>query len=220
MGLHRIENSSWVLDPRVEIDRQNSPRGIGNQISVEFNLLYRFHCAISKRDELWCRNQMETKLGPHLPSGIAIPDLSLAQFGAAMAKVFSNPAPVDAVVFDKFLRYDEDGKPIPAEPTDTTATGSKPTEPKPSDSKPTEPKPSDSGPAGSKPADPKSTVPETKRGGEFSDEELFKQLTEDMNDPIGQFGPLNIPNEFKAIEIMGILQARKWCVSHLTRNAG
>ena len=30
-----------------------TPRGIGNQVSVEFNLLYRFHSAISKRDDKW-----------------------------------------------------------------------------------------------------------------------------------------------------------------------
>ena len=50
-------DSSWTLDPRVEIDKhfdpEGAPRGIGNQVSVEFNLLYRFHSCISKRDEAW-----------------------------------------------------------------------------------------------------------------------------------------------------------------------
>ncbi|KAI2623299.1 heme peroxidase [Hypoxylon sp. NC1633] len=49
--------SDWTLDPRVQIDKQfdgeGTPRGVGNQVSVEFNLLYRFHSCISKRDERW-----------------------------------------------------------------------------------------------------------------------------------------------------------------------
>ncbi|RDW76906.1 peroxidase/cytochrome P450 family protein [Aspergillus mulundensis] len=52
--------SDWTLDPRVEIgERAGSggvPRGSGNQVSVEFNLLYRFHSCISKKDERWINN--------------------------------------------------------------------------------------------------------------------------------------------------------------------
>lgn len=32
---------------------------MGNQVSAEFNLLYRFHSAISKRDESWTENFMK-----------------------------------------------------------------------------------------------------------------------------------------------------------------
>ncbi|KAI1259137.1 heme peroxidase [Xylariaceae sp. FL1019] len=48
--------SDWTLDPRVDIkqyDGEGVPRGVGNQVSVEFNLLYRFHSCISKKDERW-----------------------------------------------------------------------------------------------------------------------------------------------------------------------
>ncbi|KAI1377390.1 heme peroxidase [Hypoxylon crocopeplum] len=52
--------SDWTLDPRVQIDKQfdgeGTPRGVGNQVSVEFNLLYRFHSCISKKDERWINN--------------------------------------------------------------------------------------------------------------------------------------------------------------------
>ena len=45
------------MDPRVSIDKHldgyEVPRGVGNQVSAEFNLLYRFHSIISKRDEKW-----------------------------------------------------------------------------------------------------------------------------------------------------------------------
>ncbi|KAI0379935.1 heme peroxidase [Hypomontagnella monticulosa] len=53
-------DSDWTLDPRVEISKQfdgeGTPRGVGNQVSVEFNLLYRFHSCISKKDERWINN--------------------------------------------------------------------------------------------------------------------------------------------------------------------
>ena len=49
--------SDWTLDPRVIVnkpfDDEGVPRGIGNQVSAEFNLLYRFHSVISLRDEKW-----------------------------------------------------------------------------------------------------------------------------------------------------------------------
>ena len=51
MGFHEF-NTDFTLDPRVAMtDHKNVSRGLGNQVTVEFNLLYRFHCAISKRDE-------------------------------------------------------------------------------------------------------------------------------------------------------------------------
>ncbi|KAK4210700.1 heme peroxidase [Rhypophila decipiens] len=60
--------SDWTLDPRVEMektffDAEGTPRGVGNQVSVEFNLLYRFHSCISKKDERWI-NDFFLKLFP------------------------------------------------------------------------------------------------------------------------------------------------------------
>jgi len=49
-------SSSWTIDPRVEIKKPSGDevdRGCGNQVSAEFNLLYRFHSIISQRDEKW-----------------------------------------------------------------------------------------------------------------------------------------------------------------------
>ena len=34
-------------------DPKNAPRGVGNQVSCEFNLVYRWHSCISARDEKW-----------------------------------------------------------------------------------------------------------------------------------------------------------------------
>ncbi|EGP87976.1 unnamed protein product [Zymoseptoria tritici ST99CH_1A5] len=50
-------DSTWTLDPRVEIPgsalKSETARGIGNQVSTEFNLMYRFHSVISQKDEKW-----------------------------------------------------------------------------------------------------------------------------------------------------------------------
>lgn len=52
--------SNWTLDPRMNIekafDKGGVPRGVGNQVSCEFNLLYRFHSAISNRDAEWTKD--------------------------------------------------------------------------------------------------------------------------------------------------------------------
>lgn len=50
-------NSTWALDPRLDKGKQFSkdgtPRGIGNQVSAEFSLSYRWHSCIGEQDEEW-----------------------------------------------------------------------------------------------------------------------------------------------------------------------
>ena len=50
-------DSTWTLDPRIEVtatkDTPAVERGVGNMVSAEFNLLYRFHPATSDRDNKW-----------------------------------------------------------------------------------------------------------------------------------------------------------------------
>ena len=103
MNLHST-TSDWAFDPRLEIgkkyDGEGVPRGVGNQVSVEFNLLYRFHSCISKRDERWI-NDFFLKLFP----GRKVEDLenvSLPELGQAM------------------LNYE---KSIPADPSERTFDG-------------------------------------------------------------------------------------------------
>ncbi|KUJ17681.1 heme peroxidase [Mollisia scopiformis] len=49
--------SKWDLDPRTDEGKTlfSSPaaEGTGNQVSAEFNLIYRWHSAVSKRDDEW-----------------------------------------------------------------------------------------------------------------------------------------------------------------------
>ncbi|KAF7594156.1 hypothetical protein BBP40_010005 [Aspergillus hancockii] len=59
-------NSDWKLDPRTEISPLNSPavpRGLGNQVSAEFNMIYRWHAAISNHDEAWAHGFMKEVFG-------------------------------------------------------------------------------------------------------------------------------------------------------------
>lgn len=104
-------SSDWTLDPRVEIGKQfdgeGVPRGVGNQVSVEFNLLYRFHACISKRDERWI-NDFFLKLFP----GRNVDDLqnlSYQELGMALVE-FEKSIPKDPSqrTFDG-LRRQEDG---------------------------------------------------------------------------------------------------------------
>ncbi|MBE3044772.1 hypothetical protein IMZ48_19870 [Candidatus Bathyarchaeota archaeon] len=57
-------DSNWSLDPRNTIpsvfDPQGTPMGVGNQVSAEFNMIYRWHSAISDQDEAWTKAFLAT----------------------------------------------------------------------------------------------------------------------------------------------------------------
>ncbi|KAI1453979.1 linoleate diol synthase precursor [Annulohypoxylon moriforme] len=61
-------NSTWDLDPRTQekknaFNSKPAPEATGNQVSVEFNLVYRWHSALSKRDEKWVTDAFRSHLG-------------------------------------------------------------------------------------------------------------------------------------------------------------
>ncbi|PWY90211.1 peroxidase [Aspergillus heteromorphus CBS 117.55] len=57
-------NSTWCLDPRAQMEGgKATPSGLGNQCSVEFNLAYRWHSAISANDEKWTEEVYEKLMG-------------------------------------------------------------------------------------------------------------------------------------------------------------
>lgn len=154
-------DSSWTLDPRVEIGKQfdddGTPRGIGNQVSVEFSLLYRFHACISKRDEEWMNNffcDIFPGRKPETLSELSVEDLvrGLSVFEAKM----------------------------PKDPSQRTFGGL-----------------------------------QRQENGRFRDEDLVKILKDSMEDPAGCFGARRIPKALRVVEILGILQARKWQVASL-----
>ena len=60
-------NTTWTLDPRAEMGRifgkEGTPSGVGNQVSAEFNLAYRWHSCISDRDDKWTRDLYKRLFG-------------------------------------------------------------------------------------------------------------------------------------------------------------
>jgi len=61
-------NTAWFLDPYVgagtePLSSSATPIATGNQVSCEFNLVYRFHMIISDRDDKWTQGLFE-KLFP------------------------------------------------------------------------------------------------------------------------------------------------------------
>ncbi|OTA83095.1 hypothetical protein M434DRAFT_16794 [Hypoxylon sp. CO27-5] len=153
--------SDWTLDPRVAINKQfdgeGAPRGVGNQVSVEFNLLYRFHSCISKRDERWI-NGFFLKLFPGRKAE-DLEDVSWTELGQALVTFEQN---------------------IPKDPSVRTFDGL-----------------------------------ERQADGTFKNEDLVRILKDAMEDPAGVFGARTIPKALKVVEVLGIIQGRKWQVASL-----
>lgn len=153
-------NSDWTLDPRVDINKQfdgeGAPRGVGNQVSVEFNLLYRFHACISKKDERWI-NDFFLKLFPGRKAE-DLKDVSWSDLGAALVDFEAKTPKPSARTFGGLVRQAD---------------------------------------------------------GTFKDEDLVRILDEAMKDPAGTFGPRTVPKALKMVEVLGIIQARKWQVASL-----
>jgi len=59
--------SAWALDPRAKdghgLLSSSTPVATGNQVSVEFNLIYRWHSAVSQRDEKWTIDEFKRLFG-------------------------------------------------------------------------------------------------------------------------------------------------------------
>lgn len=71
LALNRTK-SEWSLDPRTEegknIFSKGTPSGVGNQVSVEFNVIYRWHSTISLKDEQWTIAELKRLLKGKNPS--------------------------------------------------------------------------------------------------------------------------------------------------------
>ncbi|KAJ4119796.1 hypothetical protein NW765_015214 [Fusarium oxysporum] len=60
LNLNYTPDSGWVLDPRESFsqafDKVDFSVSTGNQVSVEFNLIYRGHSNVSAKDEKWSQD--------------------------------------------------------------------------------------------------------------------------------------------------------------------
>ncbi|KAK2592292.1 hypothetical protein QQS21_010012 [Conoideocrella luteorostrata] len=87
--------SDWRLDPRDAFrsvfDPDGTPRGIGNQVSVEFNFIYRWHAAVSDRDEVWLQDFITKIFGPDVDPSTLTP----AEYLGKLKAWFHNNVPRD-----------------------------------------------------------------------------------------------------------------------------
>lgn len=152
LALNRT-NSSWSLDPRTKEGRdifsKPVPEGVGNHVSAEFNLVYRWHSTISLRDEQWTAAEMRRLLKDKDPEQASMEDV-LRALGKWQAQMPDRP---DVRTFGNLTRLPD---------------------------------------------------------GTFPDDDMVKILTESIDDVAGSYGANRVPRCMKAVEVLGILQARHW----------
>ncbi|KAI3396982.1 hypothetical protein diail_11382 [Diaporthe ilicicola] len=152
LALNRT-NSSWSLDPRTQESKDlfstSVPEGVGNHVSAEFNLVYRWHSTISLKDEKWTISEM--------------------------TRLLKNQDPATASMTDVLRALSNWQADLPSKPEVRTFANLK------------------------RLAD-----------GSFNDDDLVKILTDSIEDVAGSYGANRVPRCMKAIEMLGILQARHW----------
>ncbi|PGG98333.1 hypothetical protein AJ79_08900 [Helicocarpus griseus UAMH5409] len=151
--------SDWSLDPRSESTRglfgTEIPEAGGNQVSAEFNLVYRWHSCVSERDDKWTQCIYKELLGEHSdPSEVSFPEI-LRVLGKWESQLPQDP------LKRPFAKL------------------------------------------------------ERSSNGLFNDDDLTKILSESIEDCAGPFGASQVPAVFRAVEILGIKQARSWRLSSL-----
>ena len=182
------KDSPWTLDPRIDIssagDKQGIGRGNGNQVSVEFNCLYRFHSPISERDARWTEDFLRRNLEGvpgFTPERIKHLDISAEDMRNILRVMYMQGPKIEEKTAMAYL----------PEGLEMVERGDKTTGKKP-------------------------VYKYARRSdGSFDDAQLVKEMAETMEDPICHFGAKNVPKFFKSIEILGILQARKWEIATL-----
>ncbi|KIY52209.1 heme peroxidase [Fistulina hepatica ATCC 64428] len=92
LGLVR-DGSDWRLDPLMAMrqdDHALAPRGEGNVVSVEFNLMYRWHATLSSHDTQWTENLFRSALGDSIPFDQITPEQFLIAALSVLPKVPPN----------------------------------------------------------------------------------------------------------------------------------
>ena len=89
-------NTAWFLDPYVgagtePLSASATPVATGNQVSCEFNLVYRFHMIISDRDDKWTQALMAKLFPGKDPSTMSLNDFMAGLVGY-LAAIDPDPA--------------------------------------------------------------------------------------------------------------------------------
>ncbi|GAB7362524.1 hypothetical protein MBLNU230_g2843t1 [Neophaeotheca triangularis] len=161
LNLNRTEDN-WQLDPRVDIEG-GPPQGTGNQVSAEFNLVYRWHAAISNKDDEWTRSLYVQIFGkePH--------EVSQEELIRTLGKM------------------EKDTKAQDPEERSFPALDSEKME----------------------------RIKDGPFAGRFRDDDIADFLNRSIEDCANAMGPQQVPTVMRAIEILGIQQARTWKLSTL-----
>ncbi|KAF5227413.1 hypothetical protein FAUST_11784 [Fusarium austroamericanum] len=199
MGFNQF-NTNFTLDPTADFDQKKTTRGLGNQVTVEFNLLYRFHCAISLDDEEYTEEFMRKVMQFKNPKNTSLLDfIENVKMGRAMDARNKERNKIREP-WEVTFGIPED-KSVPENQASSSGNSS------------------DSGIAFNNTSS--SAGDKGKRSkfknfvrnpvtNLFDDKDMLDALTKSMDDPISNFGPCNVPKCLKPVEIMGIIQARKW----------
>jgi hypothetical protein len=165
LNLNRTDDN-WQLNPRIPI-KGGPPVGTGNQCAAEFNLVYRWHSAVSDRDDKWTQQLFkELPLPDRLKEpgvDVSAPEnmrdflMTLGHMEAHNMKTDPWKRQWPALASEKLSRKTE-------------------------------------GPY----------------KGFFEDDDLAQILTESIEDCANAMGPQQVPTIMKAIEVLGIQQARTW----------
>nr|POE46917.1 psi-producing oxygenase a [Quercus suber] len=169
LNLNRTDDN-WQLNPRMEFEG-GPPRGTGNQVSAEFNLVYRWHAATSTKDDAWTRELFkEIVEGPlHMTAEQAAEPKNINKFLGVLGQVEAKASAVEP-----------NERPFPALKAERLER-----------------------------------IKEGPFAGNFEDNDIAKILVESIEDCANAMGPQQVPTVMKAIEVLGIKQARTWKLATL-----
>ena len=154
LNLNRTD-SDWDLDPRTALlTGPNGNGASGNQVSAEFNLVYRWHACVSEKDDEWTREEYARLFPGKDPSQV-----SMKQFLTTLG------------MWEADLSLDPLDRPF--------------------------------------------ANLQRSADGTLDDDALVKILADGTEQVAGAFGATNVPTILKAVEVLGIKQARSWNLATL-----
>lgn len=154
LNLNRTD-SDWDLDPRTATLTGSAANGApGNQVSAEFNLVYRWHACVSEKDDKWTQEEYARLFPGKVPSQVSMNQF-LTGLGMWEAGLSCDP---QKRIFANLERSED---------------------------------------------------------GSLDDDALVNILADGVEDVAGAFGSRNVPAILKAVEVLGIKQARAWNLATL-----